>query len=169
MMRLFDEKFKKLKARYFFQCTLAMFSMMVALIILDGIANAAVIGALGASAFVIFTMPHRHVSDTRFLVGGYIVGIVTGTLCYWSSRLLLWSSGSMIDESMAISFFAALAVGVAIFLMVITDTEHPPAAGLAMGLVLNDWNFQAVLIVMVGIAYLAGMKRWLKPFMIDLL
>ncbi len=169
MMRLFDEKFKKHKARYFFQCALATISAMIALVVLDGIANAAVIGALGASAFVIFTMPHRHVSEARYLVGGYLVGIATGTLCYWAGWLLIQSSGLAIDESTVIFFFASLAVGLAIFLMVITNTEHPPAAGLAMGLALNEWNLQAVLVVLVGIAYLTGMKRWLKPFMIDLL
>ena len=166
---LFDEKFKTRKGRYLLQCALATISAMIALIVLDAIANAAIIGALGASAFVVFTMPQRHVSDARFLIGGYLVGIVAGTLCHWLSQLLLLSRISGVDEPTSIVFFAALAVGLAIFLMVVTNTEHPPAAGLAMGLVLNEWSPQLILVVLLGIAYLAGMKRLLRRVLIDLL
>lgn len=33
----------------------------------------------------------------------------------------------------------ALAISLAVFTMVVTRSEHPPAAALALGLVLNDW------------------------------
>ncbi len=169
MMRLFDEKFKEHKTEYFLQCSLAMVSMAIAMVILDAVSNAAILGALGASSFVIFTMPHKRVSDARFLIGGYIVGIVVGTLCYWLSQLLVISQIEVISKSTGTVFFASLAIGLAILLMVITDTEHPPAAGVAMGLVLGEWNLQAIGVVLVGVAYMAGMRKLLKPYMIDLL
>ncbi|MCK4624917.1 MAG: HPP family protein [Phycisphaerae bacterium] len=169
MMRLFDEKFKEHKTEYFLQCSLAMVSMAIALVILDAVSNAAILGALGASSFIIFTMPHRRVSNARFLIGGYIVGIAVGTLCYWSNQLLAMSQIEFISESEYTVFFAGIAVGLAIFLMVITDTEHPPAAGVAMGLVLGEWNLQAIGVVLIGIAYMAGMRKLLKSYMIDLL
>ena len=169
MMRLFDEKFKEHKTEYFLQCSLATASIAIALVILDAVSNAAILGALGASSFIIFTMPHKRVSNARFLIGGYIIGIAVGTLCYWSNQLLAIGQIEAISESTGIVFFSSIAVGLAIFLMVITNTEHPPAAGVAMGLVLNECSLQAIIAVLIGIAYMAGMRKLLKSYMIDLL
>ena len=56
------------------------------------------------------------------------------------------------------------------FLMVITDTEHPPAAGLALGLVLAEsWRPEIIIVVLVGIVLVALLKRLLKPVLKDLL
>ena len=64
----------------------------------------------------------------------------------------------------------ALAVGLAIFVMVITDTEHPPAAGLALGLVLNEaCDARVLAVVLIGILALSLAKEVLKPLLIDLL
>jgi CBS-domain-containing membrane protein len=65
--------------------------------------------------------------------------------------------------------FGALAVGLAIFVMVITDTEHPPAAGLALGLVLDEYNHMTAVVALVGIVSLSVMKAVLKPVLKNLL
>ena len=65
--------------------------------------------------------------------------------------------------------FGAMSVGLAIFLMVITDTEHPPAAGLALGLILNEWSFLTIVVVLVGIISLSVIKFILKPVLKNLL
>jgi CBS-domain-containing membrane protein len=70
-----------------------------------------------------------------------------------------------IDEN----FFAALAVGLAIFLMVVADLEHPPAAGVSLGLVLNGYESEAVLMVIAGILSLAVARNLLRGWLIDLL
>jgi CBS-domain-containing membrane protein len=38
-------------------------------------------------------------------------------------------------------------VGLAIFAMSITDTEHQPAVGIALALVLNPWNGLTLLVI----------------------
>ncbi len=167
-MRLFDEKFKKHKARYVLQCVLATVSAMIVLTALKAIASAAVIGALGASAVIGFSMPQRRVARARYLIGGYLVGIIAGSTCYWLLRLFVSGEFPITDE-LASVIFAGLAVGLAIFLMVVTNTEHPPAAGLALGLVLGEWNSQTVLFILLGVICLVSLKRLLKPFLIDLL
>ena len=64
----------------------------------------------------------------------------------------------------------ALAVGLAILAMVITDTKHPPAAGLALGLVLNEaCDGRVLAVVLIGIVSLSLAKEVLKPLLIDLL
>jgi CBS-domain-containing membrane protein len=65
--------------------------------------------------------------------------------------------------------FGALATGVAMFLMVITKTEHPPAAAVALGLVLNAWDWPTLAFIMGGIAFLSIIKQIVMPLLMDLL
>ena len=43
---------------------------------------------------------------------------------------------------------AAASVGSGIFIMVVTDAEHPPAAGTTLGLVVHGWSWSAVAFIM---------------------
>jgi membrane protein implicated in regulation of membrane protease activity len=61
-----------------------------------------------------------------------------------------------------------LAVGIAIFLMVITNTEHAPAAGIALGLVINEWDWQTIIFIISAVILFAVIKRLLKAKLIDL-
>ena len=168
MIRFLDEKFTKNKTRYILQCLLATSAVFIVLFVLDAKTNTAVIAALGASSFIAFTMPHARVSRTRYLVGGYLVGVCSGFLCYHAS---LHSFGEEVAMTSSLSYavFGGLSVGLAIFVMVLTDTEHPPAAGVALGLVLNDCQPRTILVVLVGIVTLALIKRLLRPVLINLL
>ncbi len=129
-MHILDRKFTQNKLWYFLQCLLATVSVLLVLVALDTISNTAITAALGASCFIVFTMPHAQVSKPRFVIGGYVVGLGAGTLCYFLSQLN-WSAAFFAMEQSRL-VFGALAVGLAIFVMVITNTEHPPAAGLAL-------------------------------------
>jgi CBS-domain-containing membrane protein len=63
----------------------------------------------------------------------------------------------------------ALAVGLAILLMVVANVEHPPAAGLALAFVLNEWDGRTIIVVLAGIASLVILKTLLEPVLVDLL
>ncbi len=65
--------------------------------------------------------------------------------------------------------FGALATGLAMFLMVVTKTEHPPAAALALGLVLNEWTLLTLVVVIVGVVALSICKQLVLPILMDLL
>ena len=62
----------------------------------------------------------------------------------------------------------ALATGVAMFAMVVTETEHPPAAALALGLVLNEWNALTLVVILSGVAMLSIVKRLVMSLLLDL-
>jgi CBS-domain-containing membrane protein len=64
--------------------------------------------------------------------------------------------------------FGALAISVAMFGMVVTRTEHPPAAALALGLVLNEWNLVTLAVVLTGVVVLSVVKRLVLPVLMDL-
>lgn len=64
--------------------------------------------------------------------------------------------------------FGALAVGLAIFGMVITHTEHPPAAGVALSLVVRPWGANTLLFVATAVLILAAAHRASRCILIDL-
>ena len=168
MRPIFDANFSRNKARYVAQCLLAALSVFAVLILLEAHENTAVIAALGASSFIAFTMPRTESSKPRLMIGGYVVGIVSGLACHSLSLLPFLSElNAMPQFSSAV--YGALAVGLSIFLMVVTDTEHPPASGVALGLVLNNCDPRTILVVGVGIVVLSVIKRLLQPVLINLL
>ncbi|MDQ2087064.1 HPP family protein [Herbivorax sp. ANBcel31] len=168
-MGFFDEKFVKNKKSYILQCTLATISMFIILMFLDIISDGIVIASLGASSFIAFTMPKSELSKPRFLIGGYFVGIISGCTCNYILKLaemhILFPSNKLV----IISIIGALGVGLAIFLMVITNTEHPPAAALSLGLTLMEFTMITITVALIGIIALCFLKTILKSQLINLL
>jgi len=137
MFKLFDARFRRIPGHYVVQCLLAAAAMMVVLALMDTVGETAPIASLGASTFIAFTMPHVHVWEARYMVGGYVVGV---------------------------------AAGVAIFLMVLTNTEHPPAAGIALGLVIDRrWGLHTVGLILGCIVALTLAKWLLRRYLRNLL
>ena len=64
---------------------------------------------------------------------------------------------------------ATIAAGFATFVMVITKTEHPPAAARALGLVLNERDMLTFVVVIVGVIALSIFRRLVLPILMDLL
>ena len=167
-MRLFDRKFRKNAHRYIFQCTLATLTILAVLFFLDVLTETAIIAALGASAFVVFAIPNSYSSDPRRLIGGYVVGIIVGIICYYIS-IIFPISNFFTNTETSLIVFGAVAVGVAIFIMAVTNTEHPPAAGIALGLVINRWDWMTIIFILCAITWLSVIRKILKPLLIDLI
>jgi len=62
----------------------------------------------------------------------------------------------------------AISVGLAIFTMVITNTEHPPAAGTALGITIQGWSYSTILVIISTILLLSLFKYLLKTWLKDL-
>ena len=148
------------------QCGLAGAVVLVLLLVLDAVTQTVLIAALGASAFIAFAVPRSLHSSPRHLVGGYIVGILTGSLMDGLNTLIALSGPA---EHAVMVIFGALAISVAMLAMVITRTEHPPAAALALGIVLNEWNLLTLGVVLAGIVVLSIIKRLVLPMLLDLI
>lgn len=164
--RLFDPGFRKNRSRYIIQCLLATVVIYLVLLALDTVTQTVLISALGASTFICFTMPHVKSSEPRYLVGGYIIGTCVGGFISLASD---YSFFGFIPPQVIPILFGAVATGLAIFLMVLTDTEHPPAAALALGYVLNEWDVLTVFVILTGIISIAMFKEISRKFMINLL
>jgi len=69
-------------------------------------------------------------------------------------------------------FFAAiwhsLSVGITVFIMVVFDLEHPPAAGTALGMTLVGYNSSSSFAILISVILLAFISYVAKPFLRDL-
>jgi len=166
MIRFLDEKFRNNKKRYIAQAILGGLAVGVALTFFDVVRQPVIIASLGASCFIAFTMPHRGDSSPRYLIGSYFIGIIVGCLIHCATVLPI---DHYLTQKILHVIAGGTAVALAMFLMTITNTEHAPATSIALGLVINDWTFQTVALVMLGIVLISGIQRVLKPWMMDLL
>lgn len=148
------------------QCGLAGAVVFALLIVLDAVTQTVLIAALGASAFIAFAVPHSPHSGPRHMIGGYLFGIVAGSIMSAVSTFIDASPG--IDHAIMV-VCGAIAISLAMFTMVVTRTEHPPAAALALGLVLNEWSFLTILVVLGGVVTLSIVKQMILPALLDLI
>ncbi|MCP4725104.1 MAG: HPP family protein [bacterium] len=167
-METLNEKFLKNKSRCLLQLSVSSFFVFTVLFILEAVPNAVIIASFAASSFIVFTFPEAQVSRPRFIIGGYIAGIITGSLFHFISNIGVISQIPVIGN-IPFVIFGTLSVGITITIMVITDTIHPPAASLALGLVIHEFSFVTVIIVFSGIVLLSYIKHLLKDHLKNLL
>ena len=133
MTRKFREELREVKSHwknYVFQSLLATMSLFCVLLFLEHAEEGkeVVVASLGATAFVVFALPNNLSAQPRNVIGGHIVGLACGFAGYWLLSLL-----PNPDQFVAEAGIHAFTVGLAIFIMVSFDFEHPPAAGTALG------------------------------------
>ena len=166
-MRIFDEKFKKNKLRYILQCALATLSVFIVILILDVLSEAVIVASIGASSFIAFAMPKTRSANPKAMIGGYFVGLISGIICHY--MFVFFSNGTlMVPGNFAFAFTCALAIGLTIFVMSITNTEHPPSAGIALGIVIEGFEPLSVVVIIGGIILLASIKSLLMPVLKNL-
>lgn len=162
-MRLLDRDFLHAPRQYVLQCAMAFVVIAGTVAFFNTLVEGVIVAALGSSAFVVFAMPHRTTAMPRRLVGGHVVCVIVGLLCSLPLRLGGFGGGGP-----AFSLVAGASVSLAILAMVITDTEHPPAAGNALAFAVLDVGAAHVLVT-VGAVVLLAIIRWtLRGWLRDL-
>lgn len=136
------------------------------MLLLDVMLQAAIITSLGATTFVVFALPRSRAAHPRRLLGGYGWGLAAGLACHHLAQRTTWEPWFLEGEQAIL--WGALAIGLATLMMVATNTEHPPAAGCALSLVLQPWDLQALLFVIATVALLAVAKYALRRVLINL-
>lgn len=121
---------------------MATVSLIVILLVEDVVLRAAIVVAVASTAFTIFIVPDSIACSPRRVIGGHTVAVVAGAI--FSSILLIPIVESAAETSrLPVDMMAALSVGVGMLAMAVTNTEHPPAAGTALGLVIVGWSWSA--------------------------
>ncbi len=161
-----DPKFSRNRRSYALQSGLVVLTMLVVLLVLDTVYQGLLIAALGASSVAAFSYPTMRASRPRCLIGGYLIAILVGG----GLSLLIGDLVGLTDvdrRAMRI-IVGAFATGLTMFGMAVTDTEHPSAAAVALGFVLNEWDGVTVLGVMSGISAISVSKEIARNWLIDL-
>jgi len=148
------DKFKRLWKYYLLQSSLAGIALFFLVLVLDK-DKIVIISAMGATAFLVFAMPTAVSAQTKNVIGGHLVGLASGTIFYLTPLPYLLEY--------------PLAVGIAIFVMVALDVEHPPAAGTALAVVVNEVSSLDVFVtIMIGAVILSQCRYYLRHYLKNL-
>ena len=150
------EKFRIFWKNYIFQSFLAALTMFLVLLFLS-LEHAVIIASIGATAFIVFAMPKNVTAKLRNVVGGHLVGLISGSLC-----------ALIPHPSFSAAVIYSFAVGLSIFIMVATDTEHPPASGTALGVAVTGFSVNVAIAVIASAIVLSLVHYFLKPYLKDL-
>ncbi len=160
-MKLIDEKFKQDPKHYILQTLLAFVAVAVIVTVFGVLTSGVIVAALGASAFVVFATPHSSTARPRNVIGGHVLCMAIGLLCSIPFRFDLLA----FNEHTA-GILGAAAVALSIFVMVVTDSEHPPAAGNALAFTITTVDFEHILFTLGAVIALSliryGLRNWLR-------
>ena len=156
---------------YFFQVGLAAVSLMLALwaadlITGDSVARAVLVAAIASTAFILFIGPRSVTANPRHSIGGHAVAVAAASLVDFFAEYVTGTQFTG-DFSLLFGFYAALAVGLAMLLMALTDTEHAPAAGTALAIVAHGLDWELAVFLMTMVLLLAGVHALLKDRLHD--
>ena len=147
-LTLIDPKIRRPWRRYIVQVSLATGTLSLALVIEQAIAGgvearAVIVAAIASTAFVLFISPESASARTSHAVGGHAWAVAVGSLL-------------------------ALGVGLTMFWMAMTNTEHPPAAGTALAIVAHGFEWELVLFVAGAVLFMVAVHRLLRRHLLDL-
>ena len=167
--QMLDPKVKNNPRPYVFQCFLAFFALLVVLLVEEvGLHRVVMIAAIGSTSFVLFVTPHSSTANPRHVIGGHLVALLVGSAFAVFSGTPV-GQNLLTQIPLVLDVEAALAVALSIFLMAATDTEHAPAAGTALGVVVHGFGWGLVLFVVSSAIMLSFVHTMLRPRLRDLL
>ena len=162
-----DPGFARHPWAFAFQAGLATLVMLVILAFVHSLSSAAIAAGLASSVVGIFVGPSNQTASIRSVVGGHILALLLGSM--FSAVLFLGPVDTFLtDTTLVRNISLALAVGSAMLFMAFTNTEHPPAAGTALGMASREFDILIFLSIIGAVALLAVMKLAIRPYLRDL-
>jgi len=125
--------------------------------------------SLGSSAFVAFVAHDTVMARAQNMIFSYLWGILFGVLGTWLLYLTAhqhFFSGEQVDLEV---LMAAVVAMLTMLCMTIFSCEHPPAVGIAIGLVLRHWDMSILCIIFATVLVIAILKLVLRPWLLNLL
>jgi len=120
--------------------------------------QAVIVASIGATTFIVFAIPSSPTAKPRNVIGGHMTGIVIGTLCALIPH----------ERTMIAILIYALSVGITMFIMILTETEHPPAAGTALGIAISGFSLYVTGTMVISVVALSLIHYFFKDYLIDL-
>ncbi|MFB6291509.1 MAG: HPP family protein [Candidatus Bipolaricaulia bacterium] len=155
-----DRKLKTEPKYFVLQTLLAFVTLSVALVLLGIMGRKALVAALGSSLFIAFLTPNSTTAKARNMIGSHLL---SGGVGLGFFHLI----NQLPNTQVLLILLSSLAVAVSMFIMVITDTEHPPAAGTALGLATGG-GWVSFFFIVISVVVLFVIKKLLDPWLADL-
>ncbi len=157
------------------QTAIAVIFICVVLFFMNHLAESDVLWAVGAgslssSCFIVFGKPSSPPAMPYKIVGGYIIGILSGILLHFIAGFFHDFNCSFLGtvQYHVVGMMAALAIGLCLIFMSLFRVEHPPAAGMALVLVIDMKDYNIIFVVLIFAIALALIRRMLRRHLIDL-
>ena len=162
-----DPGFAGAPSRFVLQAGVAALVMLAILEFVHSLSYAAIAAGLASSVVGIFVNPSNRTARVRAVVGGHGVALALGSV--FSVILFLAPAEIFLIDHVHLRNVAyALAVGLAMLLMAITNTEHPPAAGTALGMASREFDILIFFSIIGAILMLGVIKLAIRPYLRDL-
>ena len=162
-----DPGFVRFPGVFVFQTVVATAVMLAILTFVQSLSSAAIAAGLASSVVGVFIAPSNQTARIRSVVGGHAVALGLGSL--FSVMLFLGPVETFLaDTEVLRNLGYAVAVGLAMLLMAITNSEHPPAAGTALGMASREFDVLIFLSIIGAVTLLAVMKLAVRPYLRDL-
>ena len=162
-----DPGFVRYPWAFVIQAVAATVVMLVILTFVNSLSSAAIAAGLASSVVGIFISPSSRTARVRSVAGGHGLSLLLG-----SAFAILFIAGPvenfLLERHMILNMTLAIAVGLSMLLMAITNTEHPPAAGTALGMASREFDILIFLSIIGAVALLSVMKLVLRPYLRDL-
>ena len=152
-----SSKFKVLWKNYLYQSFIAVVVLTIVLFVLS-MEYVVVIASIGATAFIVFTMPNNSTASPRRVIGGHSIGLACGSLTTLIPHHVFFTDVAV----------DALAVGASIFLMVALDFEHPPGGGTALGVAIKGFSLSVMATVIASSIIISVAHRVFRRYLRDL-
>lgn len=162
---LIDRNFLRRPKSYAVQAILAATTVAIVMVLQDSVSSIGVTTAVGATAFIVFQMPHSRMAQTRKVVGGHAVAVVVGLVASLIAHEVL---GEPYGGTIGIDVIAAAALGFTMLGMAMTDTEHPPGAATVVSLVLRPHPLESGALILISAVALSLIHHYTKRWLINL-
>lgn len=152
---------------YLFQAGLASLALLAILLIEQGVSNGIIVVTIASSTATVFVVPHSIASTPRRVVGGHVTSVIVG-LALWGVLQLITGDANTASNTQ-IDIFGAAAVGLSVLVMATTNTEHPPAAGTAFGIIVVGMSFTFIAFILSAAVILSLVRALLRDRLQNLL
>ena len=152
---------------YVVQATLASLALLAILLIEKGVSDGIIVVTIASSTATVFVVPHSIASSPRRVVGGHVFSVLVGLVLWGGLDLLTGDAGSA--SNLQIDVFGAAAVGLSVLVMATTNTEHPPAAGTAFGIMVVGLSFTFIAFILSAAVILSMVRLMLRDRLQNLL
>jgi len=127
-------------------------------------------GSLSSSAYIVFSRPCSLTAKPLHIIGGYVVGVLSGVIF----RTLIMHFRLIEHGFIGTKHFyllgtlAACSVGLCVILMSIFKAEHPPAAGMALVMVIDLQDYKVTFLILTSALFLGLLKQFLRNYLVNL-